>query len=287
MQMFSSRQIISCLSFLMISFSGGSLTDAAPQVLLEDNFDSYPTGPRATWTEYMPGFGTQRWIIAGLPSAASIPEARVIADASAFGRTGKVFGYTESGYSIVGEDEIGHYPYIYTNLPTAYSGTDSWKLSLDFYADQVSSTAGYWLTALYPNSSRVGAQRLLSVDVRYNTTTETTQLRFLHKGLPGGEGATVVTAFDIDLDTWHHIEITGNNATQQLTLHLQGQDPVSGYYFSDQNIINTIGLGDIASAFTAPSSTVYLDNFKLETIPEPTAIALLGLSALCFTRRRK
>jgi len=217
------RFLASSLKVAALAFTFASTASAAVTTILADNFDHYDltNAPAAsTWTQAMSS-GTHKWVSAGSPNSIAKAEARQIVAAP--GREGNAFLYKEFATDAT-------YPYIYSTLDEGIlDATATWEFRIDFYVDQVENTNGYWLFALYGAPTRNSSDVIVRAQVRRNGSNIALGIPF--KATPGG--STVTTQLQIAGQSWHTLTITGNNATQQFTMSLNGPQIAEGYYLNN------------------------------------------------------
>lgn len=262
-----------------------SATVGAQTVLLQDNFDSYTPGSltngAVSWPSSIPGTA-QSWVTSPTSSGSDGGLQQIVAG-SAYGRSGNVYGYQESA----ARQLLTHSS---VQLPTAYTGSDNWTLSVDFYIDQLSTTnntgvfniAGVWDGGVASGNNVASVALIRSGNagnpIAFAITTGGTS--YVYDAIP-------------DLQSWYTLTITGNNLTQDLVISAVGED---GYqwtrnlsYGKNTNQIDTISIGDTtANAWSeGRANSVYLDNLSLTTIPEPGAYALLAAGTLLWVTIRR
>jgi len=258
----------------------------AQSILLQDDFGSYAPGilaPSANWPSSIPGTVPSR---AWQTNAYNRGPQQILANAG--GRSGNVFSYSEN---TAGTTASATYSSV--ELSSAYSGTDDWVLSLDFYVESMpvgvaSGTFGL-VTIANGDPANYASTGISSVSLL--RTNSNTNLNVFY-GSGGGGGQFNVY---LSLDTWYTLTITGNNMTQALSVNIVGEgynETRIGTYMTDQSQLNSIAIGDVVpNAFaTGRDNQAYLDNLSLVTVPEPGSVALLLLGAGVFglmSRRKK
>ncbi len=245
---------------------------AAADVILSDHFDQYATGVASfssKWTTAMSGDSTKFWSSGGAPTNVNNGPQTSREITVAPDRTGNAFHYTESS-------STANFPYIYHDLAAPHT-TGSWQMSIDFRIDSVSNTNTFWLGAIYGATGRSTSSLIAHANVRTVTGEEgsSLELRLAYRTAASGGGDSVFETLTISADTWYTLVITGNHDTQTLTYSVAGLGSISGYYQNNFDQLATVLLGDAQGSYTAPSSSVYLDNFELRAIPEASTTAFL------------
>jgi hypothetical protein len=256
---------ITSLATLAAILVAGSLAQAQI-VIVSDNFDSYTPGVIADNSNFpsaIPSYsGT--WFRQGGGVAG-------IKDATPYGRTGQVFEYSENGGA-------GQFPQARLNLASAYSGTETWTQSVDFYVDILPGSTYSVLTA--NNASN----RLASIGL---FTSGLNVRAFFVASTGSAGGGTVADNFtgNLSLDTWYTATISGNNVTKLVTASITTLTAPVGTYYYNTNVtsLSRVIIGDNNSG--VGTSTVLLDNFSLSFVPEPGSFTLILGAGLAFLYR--
>lgn len=260
-------------SFLTVIGLSCCTTLYGQTTLLQDNFDSYTTGPlpaSGNWPASIPGSSNFWNRITGGSQA--------IIDGSAAGRSGNLFHYTENAASQVTT-------YSSTQLTTPYSGDATWSLSIDFYIDDFAFTTGdkqlpsvFSVVGLYGEGGVSDASRITAFSISRNSSTGLIQASMTRTA-----GSTFFTG-NLQENQWYTLTITGDFSTQTMSATIQGASlnlSLSDLAYTPTSLA-TVAIGDVTpNAWKAGrSNSFYLDNMVLATIPEPSGVALFGASSL-------
>ncbi len=156
------------------------------------------------------------------------------------------------------------------NYNTATSANKVIKASTDMYLATGGSKSANWGIDLYDNNvNRISALWVNSSGFLnyWNGTT------------------TVVTSTAVSYDTWHNIAITVDYTTLKASFALDNVTIASGINVSAG--ITSIFADADYNLQGAGFDTTYFDNYKVEAIPTPGSLALLGLGGLFAGRRRR
>ena len=254
----------------------------AETVLLEDDFDHYPSGDmpyKGPWLDGMSesgaasfGPGQQAgWTSTGAPTEpgdGSLTNPRRIVAAPG-NRPGLAFSYSELS-------AIDGYPCITAQFDPFSDQEQIWETSIDFFAEKINSPAkedGFGIID-------VRSEPYDDADGKKGWTLLTKVLLADNEGFavivcvvaeePGGK-LTKVTK-DIELNKWYQLRIQGDNKSKTLAFFLDNVQIASGHYVADRASVGSIVLGDVnayGKSFVEPGSIISLDNFKLQTRARP------------------
>lgn len=271
--------------FTIILGLGSIVSTSFGAILLQDNFDSYTQGVLTNGTAWPTPIPDTDPALSWTSSSGG-PKA--IIDGSAAGRSGSnLYSYSENASSNATMN------YSSTTLSSAYSGTDDyWVLTLDFYIESMpagQSSGVFTLVTISNGSAATSANMLSSVFLQRTQSNANLNPGYSYNGTTASFGSPFLT-----LDTWYTLTITGNNATQKMSIQITGvgynQTRSDLSYYANHSQFDTVTIGDIsANAFVAGrDNQVYLDNLSLITVPEPSVVmlSLLGLACLIGRRRR-
>lgn len=83
--------------------------------------------------------------------------------------------------------------------------------------------------------------------------------------------------------TWQHFEMSVNTTTETISVSLDGATPVSTTYWRNQPMLNSIWV----QRSGGNPAFYFLDNLRLEVIPEPATLGLLAVGGLLALLKRK
>ncbi len=250
-------------------------------VLLEDDFNSYTAGALANssaWPSAIPGTSP------ALSWTTNTGGPQAIVAGSVAGRSGNLYSYQENA---TGQTRT----YSTTTLNSAYSGTDDWVLSMDFYIESMPAgiSSGTYAIATVSNGDVTSAGTVLTAVSAVRTQSDAN----LNVFISGGAGVFFGTPFLVE-EAWYTLTITGNHLTEAVSVNITGNaynETRAHSYANSHNQFDTLTLGDwVQNGFaTGRDNHVYLDNFSLTAIPEPGTYALLfsGLIGLIALLRRR
>jgi len=189
----------------------------------------------------------------------------------------------------------------YRNLGGSYDGTDANPLvmSFDFYLESLGSTSNWAGARMYMEirSHTGGAyntgslQQLLAIGV-FNTSNDT----FSTSRYQGRVEFSSTNWNTLDQDDgnpandplrsagWHNMAVEVMSTTVNFYVDgvLAESEPRGNLGLFDSVILGS-GLSD----GTAPQETFWVDNFRVEIVPEPASLLILGAPLLALARRKK
>ena len=158
------------------------------------------------------------------------------------------------------------------NYNTATNTNKIIKASTDMYLASAGSNSANWGLDLYDGAGSFGRISALWVNSSgfanyWNGTT------------------SVVTTTAVSYDAWHNIAITVDYNTMKASFAIDNVTIASGVNVT-AGITSIFGDADF-NVQGASFDTTYFDNYKVEAIPTPGALAVLGLGGLFAGRRRR
>jgi len=238
------------------------------QTITADNFNSYAIGsgtPSSTFPSAVPTYGGT-WTVSATGTA-------TVQDGAAYSAASNVMTFTQNG--------SGQTPLILLNLPSAYSGTDTWTASIDLRVPVLGDTGGFTLLSINSSINRLGTVGMF--------TSGGTNYLFFGASTVSAGGVTDFQNFGIgfSLNTWYTVTLSGNNATQVISASVTGfSAPASRFYNTNVSSFNRVILGDLGG--NGLLTTAVVDNFSLTAVPEPsTSVMLIVGAALLLGRFRK
>jgi len=267
----------------------------AETILLEDDFDHYPSGDmpwKGRWLDGMSGSGSAWsgpgqqafWTSEGSPlepgDASSTNPRRIVAAPG--NRPGQAFRYSELSDNDVkgtittpGGFPLYHYPVIAARWDPFSDQEQIWEASIDFYAEKINvpvEEGGFGVTEIRSEpydyaDGKMGWQLITHVSLADNKGS--TVIVFL---VPGEPGKPTKITNDIELNKWYQLRIQGDNKSKTLTFFLDNVELASEHYVSNRASVESISIGDVnpgSKTFVEPGSIVFLDNVKLKTLARP------------------
>ncbi len=274
----------------LVGLAAGTFFGAVPEsqaLVIRDDFNTYTQGSKPFGTEltipYVEPTLTPPPVWTTIIGGGSALRSVSILDATPYERTGQVIAFNTA-------QETGT-AYAYTNV--ALPAGRIWSQSFDFYVDSFTptDTGSFMLSAAYswdfPNNI---ANRLYGVSVRQTTTGS---LEAIMEVATTGVGAGVETRVlsSLTAGKWYTLTINADNDTQRISFSLDdGQNAIhseSWYYRVNTHKVDRWTIGQMHSN---GSGLLLMDDFELQTVPEPaTALLLLPAIALWVgcARRKK
>jgi len=273
----------------------------AETVLLEDDFDHYPSGDmpwKGRWLDGMSGSGSAWsgpgqqafWTSEGAPlepGDASSTSPRRIVDAPG-NRPGQAFRYSElldndvkGTIGTPGGFPLYHYPSIAARWDPFSDQEQIWEASIDFYAEKINAPAkegGFGVMAIrsepYDDAEgKKGWTLITHVSLADNEGSPVIVFEVAEGpdgALSGGQPTKITN--DIELNKWYQLRIQGDNKSHTLTFFLDNVELGSGHYVSKRASVESISIGDVnagSKTFVEPGSIVFLDNVRLKTLARP------------------
>lgn len=232
------------------------------EVLLADDFNSYPAGDLPEQTEWpSPIPDTEpaaHWTTSGHSGAQEI-----VTGAEA-GRDGQVFAYSETA-----EGEFTSYSH--TTLATPHTDGDDWELSLDFLIESLEEPgSAYTIVGVFDGV--VGDHgRLVAVSLSRNSRTGHIQASVQRHG-----GSSFFQGGLLE-QVWYSLTIRGNHDGHLMDVRLHGEadgfeESLTGLtYANTTHAFDVIAIGDsIANLWTSGRiNRVFLDNLTLRVVADP------------------
>jgi len=268
----------------------------AETVLLEDDFDHYPSGDtpwKGRWLDGMSGSGSAWsgsgkqafWTPEGSPlapgDASSTNPRRIVAAPG--NRPGMAFCYSELSDNDVkrtigmpGGFPLYHYPVIDARWDPLSDPEQIWEVSIDFYAEKINAPAkegGFGVADIRSEpydyaDGKMGWQLITQVYLADNEGSPV--IVFVIPEEPGGKPTRITN--DIELSKWYKLRIQGDNKLKTLTFFIDDVKLASGHYVSNRASVESISIGDVnagSTTFVEPGSIVFLDNVKVKTLARP------------------
>lgn len=189
------------------------------------------------------------------------------------------------------------------NVTSALAATGTRSISID--SSPVASSSWWWPSVNHNTGTSANKTVIASVDMYLKTGgtksgnwgldcydgagsfARVTALWVNSSGLVNYWNGTtsVVTGTSVSYDAWNNLKITMDYVTQKASFAINGSTIASGISFS-AGVTNIFGDADI-NLQAAGFDTTYFDNYKIEAVPAPSALALIGLGGLFAGRRRR
>ena len=189
------------------------------------------------------------------------------------------------------------------NVTSALAATGTRSVSID--SSPVASSSWWWPSVNYNTATATNKTVVASIDM-YLKTGGTKSANW---GLDCYDGAgsfgrvtamwvnsgglvnywdgttSVVSSTSVAYDAWNNLKITMDYVTKKASFALNGTTIASGVNFS-AGVSNIFGDSDM-NLQGAGFDTTFFDNYKVEAVPAPSALALIGLGGLVAGRRRR
>ncbi len=240
----------------------------AAEVVLADDFNSYTPGallPASAWPGSIPGTSP------AVSWTTNNGGPQTIVDGTALGRTGQLYRYQE-----IAAGQTSTYS---TATLTTPIGAQSWELSLDFYLDSVLPAGGGWfgIIAIGNGALTTSGNHLFNLSVSRVSGGNANAISF-------NSGSQFTTADDsgraASTGAWYHLTLANNVTDQQITYTITSENYSMSKTIAYRNSLtgfDAIGLGDVVvnGWLDGRNNSIYIDNVRLEAIPEPSTLALL------------
>jgi len=232
----------------------------------------------------------------GLVVAAGTSQGQVLKFAGFEASEGYVLGdlFGQNGWTDTGD---------VANVTTAQAASGTRSISID--SSPVASAAWWWPSVNYNTATNANKVIVASIDMYLKTGGSKSAnwgLDCYDGNSPFGRvnalwvnssgqanywnGTTaVVTSTTVAYDTWNNLKITMDYTTLKSSFAINGVTIASGISFS-AGVSSVFGDADI-NLQGAGFDTTFFDNYKVEAVPAPASIALLGLTGLVAGRRRR
>lgn len=189
----------------------------------------------------------------------------------------------------------------FRNLGGSYNGTDANPLvmSFDFYLDSAGANSNWAGARMYMEmrSYSGGAfnsgslQQLLAIGV-FNTSDDAySGSRYQGRVAFGSTNWNTLDQDDGDPSNdpvrstgWHNLAIEVMSTT--VNFYVDGVFAETAPR-GNLGLFDSVVLGSGLSDGTAPQETFWMDNFKVEIVPEPASMLILGAPLLALVRRKK
>ncbi len=234
--------------------------------------------------------------VLGLVALAGASQAAVLKFAGFEASEGYVLGdlFGQNGWTDTGD---------VANVTAAQAASGTRSISID--SSPVASAAWWWPAVNYNTATNTDKIVVASVDMFLKTGGSKSSnwgLDCYDGNSPFGRvsalwvnsgglanywnGTTsVVSTTAVSYDAWNNLKITMDYTTLKSSYAINGVTIASGISFG-AGVGSVFGDADI-NLQGAGFDTTFFDNYKVEAVPAPASIALLGLTGLVATRRRR
>lgn len=100
-----------------------------------------------------------------------------------------------------------------------------------------------------------------------------------------GETTDFIANNAFTINAWHSLLLTANFATRSVDVSIDGMQVASGQSFI--GLSDTLGAVYFAGFSVSSADLAYIDNVRVSSVPEPAAVALMGLGGLLISVRRR
>lgn len=239
---------------------------------------------------------TSMLVVAGLALVSASAQASVLKFAGFEASEGYVLGdlFGQNGWTDTGD---------VANVTTAQAASGSRSISIN--SSPIASAAWWWPSVNYDTATNTDKIIVASVDMFlasagansanwgldcYDGNSPFSRISALWVNSTGFANywdgtASVATTTAVSYDAWHNLKITMDYTTLKSSFAIDNTVIASGISFS-AGVSSVFGDADI-NVQGAQFDTTYFDNYKVEAVPTPGAIAVLGLGGLVAGRRRR